>query len=237
MPSQEYREREPTEVKEEVNEKGEVETVGRDGKKYSGHKRGPKFKDGSELTERDKQRQAWAEKKAEEQKVKDEHRRKYKAEQQKKARQTKQKRLFLVRAFVRKAGNVAEMREEIRVNEREWAKWAKDEELLEWLEGLDGDAAELMEEHILLQRYETSLMANAQGNAAAKVVLPVLNKRRYNQTAQARAVDNDEVLDTLKSIADNPLSPTEIMSVLFRRKRKTLSRKIYTRTCPHLTRR
>jgi len=205
MPNAEYREREPEEVEENQKPNGKTETVGRSGKKYSGHKRGPKFEDFEAKRQEKKQRSE------EEKRARDLERRKARI-----------KRVFLIRAFVRHGGNVVTLREETRANEKEWAKWEQYEDLVDWIENLSGDANEIIEEHILVTRYEAALNHNAQGNAAAKVLLPAINKHRYNLHVQAQETANEGMADVLKSIANKPMTHIEMVNILIPSERKNI---------------
>jgi hypothetical protein len=209
MPSAQYREREPKDVKQEEQQDGELVTTGRDGKKYSGAKRGPKFKDEDQEAKALEKKKYWED-------VNKKQKEKAESIAQNKLNEAraKRKKVFLIRAFVRFEGDVAKARDNLKKDERQWAGWEADEVLLDWIENITGNAKDIIEEHILLTRYEASLMNNAQGNASSKILLPAINKHRYNTQVQAQETANEGMADALKKVASRPMTNVQMLNIL-----------------------
>jgi hypothetical protein len=221
MPSPEYREREPEEVITKETQEGKLVTVGRDGSSYTGNKKGPKFKDEitsvlNEETPNDglsvKERNAlvW-------EKIRADKRKEELSKQEQRAlkeKRTRQKRTFLIRAFVRYEGDIERMREDIKNNPIEWKKWQEDDEMMLWLERLSGNSKDIIEEHILMTRYEVAVKSNAQGNSAAKILLPAINKHRYNLQVQANETMSEGMAELLTNIAKRPMTHVQMLNIL-----------------------
>jgi hypothetical protein len=117
---------------------------------------------------------------------------------------------LLVRAWIRYGGDLERAKAEMRMSPEEMEEWSKDP----WFQKNQENAIEMMEEGIAMNLFEMAMKQNARTLPAAKVLLPALNKYRYNQGVQKQETANEGISELLNLVSKKPMNHHESVRLL-----------------------